>query len=136
MTRRDASEFGKTGGLLGGPSSWRRIVLAGVGGGVALALGAALAASLIGGGSGSLDHGLDPTAAAPLVFPDVEQPEATDLPVEVEPDATLPPATEAPPDPTATEEQAPVTPIPTPTAVIEEPSPAPTENGSEGVEVP
>jgi len=107
--------------LLGGRDSWRRIVLAGIGGGMALAVVGALAVSFIGdGGGGTLDKS-QPTAIAPGIGPGGPPivPPVDDFP-------TLPPEeipTEAP-------VEVPTEPIEVPTEPpIEEPTlePVPTE---------
>ncbi len=97
MGRRDQPRSQR---WLGGRDSWRRIVLTGIAGGIALAILAMLVSSVCGGGSGSLD-GPEPTALPTVVDrgPAVDIP--TDVPVE------LPSETEVPvletPEPTATE---------------------------------
>jgi hypothetical protein len=111
---------------LGPPNSWRRVVLTGVGGGVALALVAALIASVVGGGGfGSLDK-KQPTAVAPAagssdVADDVQPPE--EAPVE-EPTVEEP-TVEAPTEEPTVEEPAADTPteeiLPTDTPVVEPP---------------
>ena len=139
MARRNWPTFDWRRWLLGGRSSWRRVVLAGIGGGVALALVAALVASMFGGGSGSLDDE-EPTATAPVFVPVDDEPIATLPPVDVAPSPTptLMPAlpTEAPPTdltpvPSATVVAPVATPTlvpePTPTFVPEEASPTPDE---------
>ena len=110
--------------LVGGRNSWRRVVLAGIGGGVALALVVALVAALLsaggGGGSGSLDDE-EPAATAPVFVPVDDEPivTATALPIDVTVAPTSAPATDLPPEPSATA----VAPVATPTLV---PEPTPT----------
>ena len=114
---------------LGPPNSWRRVIATGVGGGVALALVAALIASAVGGGGfGSLDK-KQPTAVAPVsnssdVADDTQPP--ADVPVEeptVEAPVDVPteePTVEEAPVDTPTEEV-----VPTDTPVKEVPTEAP-----------
>ena len=104
---------------LGPPNSWRRIIFTGVGGGLALALVAALIATAVGGGGfGSLSN-KQPTLAAPVsnssdVAQQSQPPAAvpTDTPAEAPTDVpTATPDAEAPVD-TPTDE--PVAPTDTP----------------------
>lgn len=119
--------------LLGGKDSWRRIVLAGIGGGVALAVVGALAVSFIGdGGGGALDS-REPTAIAPGIGPGGPPivPPVDDFP-------TLPPEevpTEAlPTEPVPTEPVEVPTEEPTFEPVPTEPIEIPTEPVVEGGE--
>jgi hypothetical protein len=114
---------------LGPPNSWRRVVWTGIGGGVALALVAALIATAVGGrGFGSLNNA-QPTGGAPItnssdVASNTEAPTpepATDTPVEQPNDViTATPVEEAPVD-TPTEEPV----VPTDTPVDETPTDVP-----------
>ena len=61
--RREPSSR-RWGRWLGGPDSWRRIVVTGATAGVTLAFVAALIAALVGGGGGSLNKN-EPTVAPP-----------------------------------------------------------------------
>ena len=118
---------------LGPPNSWRRVVLTGIGGGAALALVAALIASVVGGGGfGSLDK-KEPTAVAPVsnssdVADDTQPP--ADVPVE-EPAVEEP--VEAPTEEPTVEEPAADTPteelLPTDTPVKEAPTEVPPAEG-------
>ncbi len=102
---------------LGARDSWRRIILTGIAGGIALAILAVLVSSVCGGGSGSLDEE-EPTAlpTAADVGPDagVSTIVPTDAPVDTEVpvlETPSPTATDAPvPEATAT---AVATPLPT-----------------------
>lgn len=102
---------------LGDSNSWRRVVSAGIVGGIALAILAALASSICSGGSGSLEDerptvadpgpGIIPIDTEPPLPLDTVEPAATDVVVEeptptdvVEPSPTLPVATETEPVPT------------------------------------
>jgi hypothetical protein len=134
------------GRLLGGPDSWRRVVLAGLGGGIALAAVAAFAMALIDDDSGALETQA-PTPAAPVAGPvddggDVAPAEdvpAEDTPVEGAPSEEAPPADEQPPaeapptepPPTVaeppTEVPPPTEPVATP--AVEEPTAAATAEG-------
>jgi hypothetical protein len=102
---------------LGPPNSWRRVVLAGIGGGVALAVFAALLVAFVGGGGGG---SLAPNATlvpissggnvgAPTSEPVVDTPTA-ELPTE----AATPVSTE----PAPTETAAPAEPTETPAAEV------------------
>ncbi|MCH8065027.1 MAG: hypothetical protein IIC90_04280 [Chloroflexi bacterium] len=132
LRRRPAFDWRRW--LLGGRNSWRRIVLAGIGGGVALALVAALVAALFsvvgGSGSGSLDDE-EPTAAAPVFVPADDEPIPTLPPVDVVASPTPTPPAEASPEPSATFVAPVATPTlapePTPTLVPEEVLPTSTE---------
>jgi len=104
---------------LGSRNSWRRIILTGIAGGMALAILAVLVSSVCGGGSGSLDED-EPTAVptAVDVGPGANVP--TDVPIETDVpvlDTPAPTATDEPVlEPTATAE---VTPSPTPPLATE-----------------
>ena len=129
MARSDRPQ-GRWRRLLGGPDSWRRIALAGIGGGVALAFVAALVAALIrGSGSGSLDPKTS-TPVAPADGP-VDAAPATQPPPSETPPIETPPAEPSPtetssetPPPAPTPTEPPIEPTETP--VGEEPTPEPT----------
>jgi hypothetical protein len=99
---------------LGPPNSWRRVILAGIGGGLALAIvGAIIAAAISGGNGGSL------------------APKATLAPISSD-GGSVPVATEAPIDtptevPTGEPTLVPTEMLPTETAVVEEPTETPVE---------
>ena len=122
--------------LLGESGSWRRIVLAGIGAGVALAFVGALVAALVNdSGSGSLDPEL-PTPVAPSGGPVDAPPPDEGPPPPTLPPEVLPPTEPPPAPPTATEPPPPPTqppPPPTPTLVPQEP-PAPTATESPGLQ--
>ncbi len=103
--------------LLGGSNSWRRVVSAGIAGGIVLAIFAALVSSICSGGSSSLEDER-PTVAIPDEEPrDVEPPEPVDT---LEPTATDVLVVE--PTPTQAIEPSPTVPEPTETQA------APTED--------
>ncbi len=124
MARRSRPAFDWRRWSLGGRNSWRRVVLAGICGGVALALVAALVAALFsaigGGGSGSLDDE-EPTAVAPVFVPIDDEPIAPDPPLDVVASPTPAPPAGASPEPSATV----VAPVATPT-LLPERTPTPT----------
>ncbi len=109
---------------LGDSNSWRRVVSAGIVGGIALAILAALVSSICSGGSGSIEEER-PTVAAPEEPPiDIEPPTAPDT---VEPAATDVAVAEA--TPTDVVEPSPTFPV------AEETEPPPTEEAAPTVEV-
>lgn len=115
--------------LLGGPDSWRRVALAGIGGGVALAVVAALIAAGLGGDGGSVEKS-EPTAVVPIEGSDgaPTQPPIEEPPLDT-PTAPVEEPTEAPPaqpPPTEEPEEPTEVPPPTDTPPIEEPTPVPT----------
>jgi len=128
--------------LLGGPDSWRRVLLAGLGGGLALAAAAAFAMAIVDDESGALDEGT-PTPTAPLAAP-VEDagevaPPADDQPVRDAPTIEEPPPVEEPPTeppPTVAEPPTEAPPLtePAETPLVEEPTaePTPAEGGGGG----
>ena len=128
MARRSRPAFDWRRWPLGGRNSWRRVVLAGIGGGVALALLAALVSALVGGGSGSLDDE-EPTAAAPVFVPVDDEPITTEPPGDEPPAPTLVPPTEAPPErsPTIPEATSTAESEATPIGTVTPPLPEPTD---------
>ncbi|MCH8007433.1 MAG: hypothetical protein IIC91_01075 [Chloroflexi bacterium] len=114
---------------LGGRDSWRRIILTGIAGGLALAILAVLVSSVCGGGSGSLDED-EPTAipTAADVGPVADVP--TDVPIDTEVpvlDTPAPTATDAPVlEPTATTVATPLPTLPLATETALPPTPEPT----------
>jgi outer membrane biosynthesis protein TonB len=127
--------------LLGGPDSWRRVILFGLGGGLVVAFVAAFAWAVLDDDSGPLEIQAS-TPAAPLAGPvgdtgDVAPPD--DAPVEEAPidegsPADEPPADDVPPTeppPTVAEPptEAPPPTEPAATPVIEEPTAAATAEG-------
>lgn len=110
--------------LLGGRDSWRRVVLAGIGGGLVFAIAGAFAVAFINDSGGSALDKNEPTAIAPGGGSPVEEP-----PVEIptEPFEELP--TDIPPEPVPTEpvfEEPTEPPFEEPTATFE-PEPLSTE---------
>jgi hypothetical protein len=113
---------------LGPPNSWRRVVWTGIGGGVALALVAALIATAVGGsGFGSLNK-TQPTTVAPSSsdVADQSQPPTevapTDTPVEVAPVDT---PTDVPVEETPVDTPTDVPVVPTDTPVDQAPPDVP-----------
>ncbi len=115
---------------LGETNSWRRVVSAGIVGGIALAILAALASSICSGGSGSLEDerptvadpgpGVIPIETEPPLPGDTEEPAATDV-VEEEPTPTVV-VEPSPTCPLAAETEPPPTVVPTP---VSEPTGSP-----------
>ena len=112
--------------LLGGRDSWRRVVLAGIGAGVVLAVAAAFAVAFINdSGGGALDKS-EPTSIAPGGGP-VEEP-PVDIPTEpVEEFPTESPTEAAPTEPAFEEPTEPPFEEPTLEPVPTEPVEVPTE---------
>jgi hypothetical protein len=126
--------------LLGGPDSWRRVILFGLGGGLVVAFVAAFAWAIIDDDSGPLETQAS-TPAAPVAGPvgdtgDVapaEEAPVDEAPVDGPPPADEPPAdlppTEPPPTVAEPPTEAPLPTEPAPTPAIEEPTAAATAEG-------
>ncbi len=122
--------------LLGGPNSWRRIVLSGIGAGLVVAFVAALAASFIGDSESSSLDPVTPTApgAAPDTGDDVqppadeppgdEPPPPPDEPADDQPQPTEPPDQPAPTEPPP--------PTPPPPTAPQQPTATPPQPTAEG----
>jgi hypothetical protein len=127
--------------LLGGPDSWRRVILFGLGGGLIVAIVAAFAWAIIDDDSRPLETQAS-TPAAPVAGPvddtgdvaPVEEAPVDDVPVDEAPPAEEQPPADVPstePPPTIAEppNEAPPPTEPAPTPAIEEPTPAATAEG-------
>jgi hypothetical protein len=127
--------------LLGGPDSWRRVILFGLGGGLVVAFVAAFVWAIIDDDSGPLETQAS-TPAVPVAGPvedtgdvaPIDEPPVDEAPVEEAPPADEPPVDDVPPTeppPTVAEPpaEAPPPTEPAPTPAVEEPTPVATAEG-------